>query len=111
MAYALENALFQWREGEQRLRDTADPERRTLERAADGVVEELRRRLGSSFLVGELAALYAEGTDWAADLVQRYARGTDASYVVDAAFARYAREASDFAGGRPRESHARPEAG
>jgi hypothetical protein len=27
---------------------------------------------------------------------------------VDAAFARYAREASNFAGGRPRESHGRP---
>jgi hypothetical protein len=109
MAYALENALFQWREGERRVRDAEEPGRMQLERAADLVVDELRRRLGSSFLVGELATYYAEGTDWAADLAQRYAPGTDVSYVVDSAFARYAREASDFAGGRPRESHARPE--
>ena len=109
MAYALENALFQWRDGEQRLRDAPEPGRRRLEQAAEAIVEELRRRLGSSFLVGELASLYADGTDWAATLAERYTPGTEASYVVDAAFARYAREAKDFAGGRARESHARPD--
>jgi hypothetical protein len=109
VAYALENALFQWREGEQRIRDADDPERRRLERAADALVDELRRRLGSSFAVGELAGFYAEGTDWATDFVQTRDPGAPASYVVDAAFARYAREAFDFAGGRPREDHARPE--
>jgi hypothetical protein len=110
MAYALENALFQWREGEQRVRETADPERMRLEHGVDLVVNELRRRLGSSFQVGELASFYADGTDWAAELAQQYAPSTEAAYVVDAAFARYAREASDFAGGRPRESHGRPDA-
>jgi hypothetical protein len=55
MGYAVENALFQWREGERRV------------------------------------------------------AGTDAATVVDAAFARYAREASNFAGGRPRERHGRPD--
>jgi hypothetical protein len=109
MTYALENALFQWREGARRVRETEEPGRLQLERAADLVVEELRRRLGSSFLVGELADFYADGTDWAVDLAQRYAPGTEVSYVVDSAFARYAREASDFAGGRARESHARPD--
>jgi hypothetical protein len=29
--------------------------------------------------------------------------------VVDAAFGRYVREAKDFAGGRPRETHEKPE--
>jgi hypothetical protein len=108
MAYAAENALFQWREGEQRVREAGEREQRQLERVTDALVDELRRRLGSSFLLGELVALYAEGTDWAVDLAQRYTVGTDVSYVVDAAFARYAREASDFAGGRARESHGRP---
>jgi hypothetical protein len=111
VAYALENALFQWRDGEQHLRDADGPEQRRLERAADALVDELRRRLGSSFAVRELAGLYAEGTDWAIDFVQRRAPGVPASYVVDAAFARYAREAFDFAGGRPREDHVRPDAG
>ena len=93
MSYALENALFQWRDGEQRLRDADDAERRRLERAVEVVVEELRRRLGSSFTAAELAGLYAEDTDWATDLVQRQLPGAPASDVVDAAFARYSREA------------------
>jgi hypothetical protein len=109
VAYAVENALFQWREGERYVRDADDPLRLRLERVTDVVLAELRRRLGSSFLIGELASFYAEGTDWAAELAQRHTSGTDVSYVVDAAFARYAREASDYAGGRPRESHGRPE--
>jgi hypothetical protein len=72
------------------------------------VVEELRRRLGSTFLLGELVDLYGDDTDWATDLARRHAAGTDAASVVDAAFSRYARESSDFAGGRARETHARP---
>jgi hypothetical protein len=72
------------------------------------VIEELRRRLGSSFVVDELADLYAAGTDWATDIAWRHAAGADATAVVDAAFCRYVREASDFAGGRPRETHERP---
>ena len=108
MSYALENALFQWREGEHRLRGASEPARSDLDRAADAVVEELRRRLGSSFVVGELVELYAADTDWATGLAGRHAAGTDAAAVVDAAFSRYAREASDFAGGRARESHDRP---
>jgi hypothetical protein len=108
VAYALENALFQWRDGEQRLRATDEPEQRRLELVVEALVEELRRRLGSSFGVGELAALYAEGTDWATDFVLRRRPGAPASLVVDAAFARYAREAFDFAGGRAVEGRGRP---
>ena len=108
MSYAPENALYQWREGERRLAETSEPARADLDLAADAVVEELRRRLGSSFLLGELADFYGADTDWATELARRYAAGTDAASVVDAAFGRYAREASDFAGGRARETHARP---
>jgi hypothetical protein len=108
MAYALENALFQWRDGDRRLAETPEPARTDLDRAASVVIAELRKRLGSTFLVEELADLYHGGTDWATELARRHAAGTDAAAVVDAAFARYAREASNYAGGRPRESHARP---
>jgi hypothetical protein len=108
MAYSLDNALFQWREGERRLADTPDPARADLERAVAGVVEELRKRLGSSFVLDELADLYGEGTDWATALADRHGAGTDAAVVVDAAYARYAREASNYAGGRARERHAKP---
>jgi hypothetical protein len=108
MAYALENALFQWRGGERRIADTPDPARADLELAVGALVEELRKRLGSSFVLDELADLYAAGTDWATALASRHGAGADAATVVDAAFARYAREASNFAGGRPRERHEKP---
>jgi hypothetical protein len=108
MPHSIENALFEWRDGERRLAATAEPARSDLEWAASTVVEELRKRLGSSFLLDELTDLYYAGTDWATELAARHAAGTDAAAVVDAAFARYAREASNFAGGRAREAHGRP---
>ncbi len=97
MAYALENALDQWHEGERRV--TGD---RRLDAAVDAVLDELRRRLGSAFEVAELAELYASDTDWASDLARSRAAGGDATFAVDAAFNRYARRASDYAGGRRR---------
>jgi hypothetical protein len=108
MAYSLDNALFQWREGERRVGDSPEPARADLERAVAAIVDELRKRLGSSFVLDELADMYGEGTDWATELANRRGAGTDAASVVDAAFARYAREASNYAGGRARERHERP---
>lgn len=94
MAYAIDNAIFQWEDGERRVRERAD-----LEGATFTVIEELRRRLGSSFSLAELADLYGEGTDWASEVADRPGVGTEAPAVVDAAFARYAREALDYSGG------------
>ena len=102
MAYAIENARFQWEEGERRIRQADEATRSDLERAVMSVGDELRRRLGSRFAVSELADLYGSGTDWADDIAQRQRAGSDTSAVVDAAFNRYAREASDFAGGKVR---------
>jgi len=106
MSYALENALTQWEEGERRLREAGESHGPDLERAVGVVQDELRRRLGSAFVVGELADLYSSSTDWAEDLAQRSSAGTDTAMVVDAAFARYARGAADFAGGRKRQQGA-----
>jgi hypothetical protein len=97
-------AIQLWREGERRL-DRADrSEARVLERVTQRIFEDLRRRLGSTFAVDELVALYDEGTGWAESLAMRAAPADpwawDARTVVDAAFARYLREASDYAGGR-----------
>lgn len=103
MAYALENALFQWQEGERRLREAPE-----LEGAVEAAVDELRRRLGSTFLVAELAELYARSADLGIELADPEAPSTHATTIVDAAFGRYARQAADYAGGRARESHARP---
>jgi len=100
MAYAIENARYQWDEGERRLRQ-ADPEHAAaLERVLWQLIDELRKRLGSTFTLEELASLYNEGTDWADDMASRREAGLDTGAVVDAAFARYAREAWNFSGGR-----------
>jgi len=100
VAYAVENALFQWEDGERRLRSYDDPERSQLDQAARAVLDELRRRLGGAFTLRELADFYGSGTDWADDIAERQLAGTDTAHAVDAAFARYARFASDYGGGR-----------
>jgi hypothetical protein len=98
VAYALENALFQWEEGERRVRENP-----SLEPALDRVLAELRRRLGGVFVIDELASFYADGTDWAHDLATASGAGGEASWVVNAAFNRYAREAANYSGGRARQ--------
>ena len=107
MSYAVENALYQWQDGEHHVREANEPERARLERATEIVIDELRRRLGGSFVLDELADYYGESTDWAEELASRYVPGSDVVAVVDAAFARYARESSNFAGGRRRDEHRR----
>jgi gamma-glutamyl:cysteine ligase YbdK (ATP-grasp superfamily) len=105
VSYAVENALFQWQDGERAVRSADDS---SLDRAVEAVVDELRRRLGSTFVLSELADFYASGTEWAEQLATARAGSSSAATVVDAAFARYAREASNFAGGRAREEHEKP---
>jgi hypothetical protein len=107
VGYAIENAIFQWEEGERRLREADGPRRAALERAAGLVVDDLRRRLGSRFSIEELADLYAGAADWASEVARRAFAGTESSWIVDAAFARYAREAVDYGGGsRPQPRYA-----
>ena len=94
-----------WQEGERRLRAAEPPERQVLERIRDEIVLELRRRLGGPFTTDELAALYLQqGTDWCFQIAARAAPGDPAAWdlttVAGAAFARYVREAADYAGGR-----------
>jgi hypothetical protein len=101
---SFDNAIYQWRRGERRLHD-APPERgQLLERVVSVLVAELRRRLGGRFSAGELADLYAAGTDWCMQTAMQAAPeqpwAWDSSVVVDAAFGRYLREASDYAGGK-----------
>jgi hypothetical protein len=102
---SIENAIDQWRRGERRLQ--AQPRERgsLLERVTDALVAELRRRLGGRFSSAELVELYSRGTAWCLPVAIRVAPedpwAWDAGVVVDAAFARYLREAADYAGGRP----------
>ena len=96
-----EDAYALWQEGARRVADADLADRPALERVIDELVNALRRRLGGPFTVQELADLYAaEGTDWAFNIATRVAPRTPAAWdmpvVAGAAFARYAREASDF---------------
>ncbi len=100
-----EQIIALWREGERRLQAADPAERPVLERVRDEIVLELRRRLGGSFTTDELAALYLDqGTDWAFQIATRVAPNDpfawDMTTVAGAAFARYVREAVDYAGGR-----------
>jgi hypothetical protein len=99
-----ENAIYQWDEGRRRLRDAPTIRRPALARVTDQIVAKLRRRLGGRFTTGELADLYEQGTDWCLDLAVAAApedpHAWDSGTVADAAFSRYLREASDYAGGR-----------
>jgi hypothetical protein len=101
---SFDTAIHQWREGERRLDEAPAPQRPALERVTDAITRELRRRLGGAFTTDELADLYDSGTDWTLDLAVSVAPGApwawDQRIVTDAAFARYVREAADFAGGR-----------
>lgn len=108
MSVATGQLISHWQEGERRLRAAEAAERPVLERVRDQLVLELRRRLGGPFTSDELAALYLEqGTDWCFQIATRVAPETPAAWdmttVAGAAFARYVREASDFAGGRRTE--------
>jgi hypothetical protein len=99
-----ENAIYQWRQGERRLKQ-APPERSAqLERVTAALVTELRRRLGGRFSSQELVELYGTGTAWCLQVAMATAPADpwawDAGVVVDAAFGRYLREAADYAGGR-----------
>ena len=96
-----EDVFGLWQEGERRLARADPADKPALERVTDELVLQLRRRLGGPFTTAELARLYAtEGTDWAFDIATRVAPGNPAAWdmpvVAGAAFARYARDASDY---------------
>ena len=101
---AFDSAAYQWREGERSVREAPPEQRRTLDTVVERAVAELRRRLGGPFLAEELVSLYDDqGTRWVIDIASAVAPDDPWAWdqrVADAAFARYLREATDYAGGR-----------
>jgi len=99
-----ENAIAQWEEGQRRLAAAPEDEQLMLERVTQAIQAELRRRLGGAFTVDELVELYEQGTDWTVDIAVSTAPedpyAWDVRTVGDAAFGRYLRSATDYAGGR-----------
>jgi hypothetical protein len=101
-----ETASDQWAAGLRRLEEAPPDQRPALERVTRLIEAGLRRRLGGPFTSEELTDLYDQGTDWCSDVA--YAAAPEQPYawdvrvVADAAFGRYLREATDYAGGRRR---------
>jgi uncharacterized protein (DUF2141 family) len=96
-------ARQEWESGHRRFGElSADPARREALRAElEVVTDELRKRVGQTFTLAELAAVYDEAESWARPAVAERAvvRGwaRDLSTVVDSAFHLYARGATDYA--------------
>ncbi len=102
MSTDLESARRDWEDGYRRLavatRDPAAAER--LHRQVDVVTDELRRRVGGTYTLAELARVYAGSDSWARHAVEERAAAPGwartLSIVGDAAFHIYARGALDY---------------
>jgi hypothetical protein len=100
---SVELARQHWEDGYRRLLRTKEPEptlyTRLLEQV-EIVTAELRRRIGKSFTLAELADAYGRADRWAYEAVADHRRGGDwmssASTAADAAFHLYARGAQDY---------------
>lgn len=104
MTTGFDNTIYQWQQGERRLAQAVPERLPLLQRIVDALVVELRKRLGGRFTAEELGELYGRGTSWclqlAIDIAPEDPWAWDSSIAIDAAFARYLREAVDYAGGR-----------
>ena len=99
----VESARRDWEEGYRRLtaaagRDPVQADR--LHRQLDVLSVELRRRVGSTFTIAELARAYADSERWTRPAIEE-AAGTPGwarslAMVGDAAFHLYARGAVDY---------------
>jgi hypothetical protein len=96
------SARHEWEEGQRRFeaeaRDAVRGE--ALHAQRDAVVDELRRRVGSTFTLAELAAEYVDSERWLSAVIEERApsRGwaRTASVAGDAAFHAYSRQALDY---------------
>jgi hypothetical protein len=99
---AVEHARQQWEEGHRRLESRARDRRASdrLYAQVTGVTEELRRRVGQTFTIAQLADVYAGAERWSREAAARgapeTARPEDLAVVEDAAFHLYARGAVDY---------------
>ena len=99
---AVELARQQWEEGHRRLeREARDrPEAAELYAQVEAITEELRRRVGETFTLTELARVYAEADDWSLRAAADRSPGGGAlGTVADAqaaAFHLYSRGAVDY---------------
>jgi hypothetical protein len=102
MSTATDVVRHEWANGYRRFESERETPAhyRALHAQLEAITEELRRRVGSVFLLDELAAEYRRSDVWAQRLLtelepsNRWAPGL--STAVDAAFYLYARGAQDY---------------
>jgi hypothetical protein len=101
---SLPSARHQWDEGKRRLAGEGEDTARSrhLDLLVGAVVDELRRRIGQTYTLGDLAGAYEGADDWVRDVIvtslppRSRAGVRDAAVIQDAAFARYALGALDY---------------
>lgn len=92
----------EWEEGHRRLGAERGDRRRyeTLLRQIEIVTEELRKQIGQTYTLAELAGAYRDAERWAREVVQERAPSPgwprDLSLVLAAAFHAYQRGAGDY---------------
>jgi hypothetical protein len=98
----IQAARFAWEDGLRRLGDDRSPYRGIRNELSFAVTDELRRRLGVTFGIADLAVAYRGASAWYFDLASRLAPAEpdawDPSVALDAGFARMARMATDAPG-------------
>jgi len=102
MGVDVESARRDWEDGYRRLleasRDRVEGER--LHAQVDAITDELRKRVGATFTLAQLAAAYAGADSWLWGVVDERASSAGWPRTVtvagDAAFHLYARRAQDY---------------
>jgi hypothetical protein len=98
-AVEVELARTQWEEGHKRFDDEVGVQPRMLE-ALEVVTDELRRRVGQTFTLADLATAYANADDWTRVAIADHAPypgwPSGVTTVQDAAFHLYSRGATDY---------------
>jgi hypothetical protein len=102
VAAVLEHARQEWQEGHRRLQAMAADAGlyRRLLGQVEALTNELRRRVGQTFTLAELADAYASADVWAWEVLAQESRPGDLAHlaiVEDAAFHFYSRGAVDYA--------------
>jgi len=102
-AVDVELARQQWEEGRRRVELTRDdgPRFRRLSEQVELIAGDLRRRVGLTYTLAELADAYDGAVEWARETLHdaqpEGAPPPETTTVVDAAFHAYSRDASDYA--------------
>ncbi len=95
-------ARHEWEEGTRRIEAASDDARRYLQllELLELVVDELRKRVGQTYTLGELARAYGDAERWAREVLEERAPHPgwprELTTVVAAAFDVYQRGAVDY---------------